>query len=263
MKTMISGQKRVNPRLTIISHYTSPLGGAPVPRRVAAGVLLFELITAGCVYAPSDDHLRPAGWVFVHGPGEETVWRSEANTHYECLVAQFEIGDTTFDHWPRSFRWDDGKEASRFAYEMLHAFHYVNVDQGVLGDLILSQLCYQLALSRQREDQPDIPPRIARVMAMIESDYQRPVGIDDLARQARLSPSHLHTDFKAHTGMPPHQYLIQQRMRAAQHLLATTTVPIKAVAGDVGYPSPEHFCRSFKRHCGVTAAAYRRRYTIT
>jgi transcriptional regulator GlxA family with amidase domain len=62
--------------------------------------------------------------------------------------------------------------------------------------------------------------------------------------------------------MSPHQYLIRQRMRAARHMLATSTEPIKAIARNTGYINTENFCRAFRQHVGLTAAAYRRTYRI-
>ena len=57
-----------------------------------------------------------------------------------------------------------------------------------------------------------------------------------------------------------HQHLILQRMRSARHKLVTTGAPIKSIATDVGYANTENFCRAFKKHCGLTAAAYRRKF---
>jgi AraC-like DNA-binding protein len=49
-------------------------------------------------------------------------------------------------------------------------------------------------------------------------------------------------------------------MRSARHKLVTTGAPIKSIAMDVGYANTENFCRAFKKHCGLTAAAYRRKF---
>jgi len=69
-----------------------------------------------------------------------------------------------------------------------------------------------------------------------------------------------HAQFRQHLGKSPHQCLILQRMRAARHKLVTTGEPIKAIAQDVGYANTENFCRAFRKHCGLTAAAYRRKF---
>jgi AraC-like DNA-binding protein len=101
---------------------------------------------------------------------------------------------------------------------------------------------------------------LAAVLSYIERHYGEDLGIEALAARVGLSASHLHAEFREHLGLSPHQHLIGQRMRAAQHRLATTGDPIKMVAKAVGYANTENFCRAFKKHAGFTAAAYRRKY---
>jgi AraC-like DNA-binding protein len=46
-------------------------------------------------------------------------------------------------------------------------------------------------------------------------------------------------------------------MQRAAKLLATTDLPVKAVAGRVGYRSRSHFSRAFKARYGVDPAGFR------
>ena len=94
----------------------------------------------------------------------------------------------------------------------------------------------------------------------MDRHYAEPLGVEDLAARFGLSASYLHAQFREHVGMTPHQHLILQRMRFARHKLVTTGAPIKSIAMDVGYANTENFCRAFKKHCGLTAAAYRRKF---
>ncbi|MHC4886771.1 MAG: helix-turn-helix domain-containing protein [Planctomycetota bacterium] len=246
-----------------VGYYVSPLGGATNPAPIVEGKLLFEVITAGRVYSPDGEHLRGAGWVFCHRGGTETIWRSEADEHYECLVLNFDGSTATpREEWPRSFSWGESESAVTFAHEMLTAFHHTNVPRDILGNLIWSQLRFRLDSFRRREVRREIPPRVSRAMAYMDRFYEQELRIEELAAQASLSPSHLHARFRSHVGMTPHQYLIEQRMKVARHRLVTTPDPIKAIAQQVGYANTENFCRAFKRRFKTTAAAYRRKYTV-
>ncbi len=255
--------EKVKPALISVGYYTSPRGGSPSPHAIAAGQILFELITGGGVYGPAGDTLHGPGWVFAHGPGDSTVWRSEPGGHYECMTAGFELASVTRpESWPRSFDWGDPAGAETFAHEVLHAFHHTDVDRGILGDLVWSRLRFQLDAFRRREERSEIPPRLSEVLTYIDRHLTDPLGIDDLAAHVGLSAPHLHARFKEYVGTTPHQYVIRSRLQEARHRLATSTAPIKAIAADIGYANTESFCRAFKTHFNTTAAAYRRKYMI-
>jgi AraC-like DNA-binding protein len=63
--------------------------------------------------------------------------------------------------------------------------------------------------------------------------------------------------FRAATGLPPHAYLNQLRVRRAR-LLLDDGVPAADVAAQVGFADQAHLTRHFKRVVGVPPAAYQR-----
>lgn len=244
-----------------IGWFTSGSGGAPSPARIPKGQLLFELITEGSVFAPDGKTLCGVGSVFVHRSGEETIWRSPEGGHYACMTAQFRLRRSAGgEGWPRYFPWEPPAGALLFAEEMLHAFHHTGLDRRVIGSLVWSEFCFRFESFRCHAAGRGIPTRLQAVLKQIEDHHASPLGVEDLAKGAGLSSSHLHALFREHLGMTPHQHLILERMRAARHRLATSADPIKSVATAVGYANTESFCRAFKQHSGLTAASYRKKY---
>ena len=63
--------------------------------------------------------------------------------------------------------------------------------------------------------------------------------------------------FRATFERPPMAFLRDVRLRRAARLLAETDLPVKAVAGRVGFASRSHFSRAFKASFGADPAAYR------
>lgn len=246
-----------------VGYYISHKGGAPRPRQIAGKELYFELITVGAVYGPDEATVYGPGWIFVHTPGGQTVFRSPDHLHYECLTVAFEEASRKLrSGWPQHFQWLETDEAMKFSREMLFAFHHTSVERKLLGDLIVAMFRFRLDLFLRRQERERIPVRIARVVREMDGNFSQSMSLQSLAEQVQMSVSHLQAEFRKHMGISPHRYIIEQRMRAARHRLVSSQDPIKQVAADVGYANTEHFCRAFKQYTGYTAAAFRQRYTV-
>ncbi|RRR96933.1 GlxA family transcriptional regulator [Glycomyces terrestris] len=99
----------------------------------------------------------------------------------------------------------------------------------------------------------------ARVWALGRLD--RPISLDDLAREARVSVRTLARRFTAETGMTPFQWLLQQRLHRARELLEATDHTVDQVARRSGFGSAESLRQHFTRHIGLTPSAYRASFT--
>lgn len=108
---------------------------------------------------------------------------------------------------------------------------------------------------------PDRHP-LAALLPWALARLDRPLTVDDLARQAGLSTRHLTRHFKSATGTTPLQWLLVQRIRRAQELLETTDDGIEAVATATatGMGTATTLRRHFHRTVGVPPDAYRRTF---
>ncbi|MCX2861909.1 helix-turn-helix domain-containing protein [Paucibacter sp. PLA-PC-4] len=66
--------------------------------------------------------------------------------------------------------------------------------------------------------------------------------------------------FRLVTGMTPLEYVHTLSLEEAKHLLETTTLPIEAIAEQVGYEDAAFFGRLFLRKVQLSAPQYRRRF---
>lgn len=82
------------------------------------------------------------------------------------------------------------------------------------------------------------------------------VSLDTLARVAGIGPFHLCRVFRGETGLSPHAYQVQARVRRAKALLGQG-LPVAQVAAEAGFADQAHLTRHFKRLLGVTPARYR------
>ncbi len=81
--------------------------------------------------------------------------------------------------------------------------------------------------------------------------------LDELAVVTGVGPFALMRAFRAETGLPPHAYLNQLRVRQARQLLDRGVPPAQAAA-EAGFADQAHLTRHFKRVVGVPPGAYQR-----
>lgn len=93
--------------------------------------------------------------------------------------------------------------------------------------------------------------QIARALKRIHSDFAQTLEVSALAREAGMSVSTFHANFKAITANPPLRYLQTIRLHKAQVLMVSGT-PVADAARQVGYESASQFSREFKRLFGGT-----------
>lgn len=104
---------------------------------------------------------------------------------------------------------------------------------------------------------PRAPGAVAAVRDLLSERLTDPPSLDDLALATGMSPFALLRAFRDETGLPPHAYLNQLRVRFARRLLDAGMAPA-AVAAEAGFADQAHLTRRFKRVVGVPPAAYQR-----
>jgi transcriptional regulator GlxA family with amidase domain len=101
---------------------------------------------------------------------------------------------------------------------------------------------------------------LATVLAWAQANLARALRVDDLARRAAMSPRTFARQFVRQNGTTPHQWLMHQRVLAAQRRLEKTVESIDQVAAAVGLESAATLRVHFARALGISPAAYRRRF---
>ena len=93
---------------------------------------------------------------------------------------------------------------------------------------------------------------------MLREVGDRPMSIDDVARQAAMSPFHFIRQFQATFGETPHQFRIEARLTQAKRLLAMSDYSVTDVCMELGFSSLGSFSDMFARRVGVPPSIYRR-----
>jgi AraC-like DNA-binding protein len=99
--------------------------------------------------------------------------------------------------------------------------------------------------------------RLKRALEYVEAHLAEPVALADLAAAAGLTRMHFAAQFRAATGLRPHEYLLRRRVERAQELLVRSGMPLVEVALSVGFQTQSHFTTVFKGFVGQPPHAWR------
>jgi transcriptional regulator GlxA family with amidase domain len=87
-----------------------------------------------------------------------------------------------------------------------------------------------------------------------------PIQLRDMAEQEAMSVRTFTRRFREEVGVSPGQWLTQQRVERARHLLESTDLSVDQVAHDAGFGTAQSMRQHLQTALGVTPTAYRRTF---
>ena len=96
------------------------------------------------------------------------------------------------------------------------------------------------------------------VIDHINANLDKPLPVGQLAEIVGLSRAHFSRSFAESEGVPPAEYVLQQRLqRAAKLLTKGDFLPVKEVSIMCGFDDPNYFAKVFRRVYGITPTEFR------
>jgi AraC-like DNA-binding protein len=96
------------------------------------------------------------------------------------------------------------------------------------------------------------------VIDHINANLDKPLPVDELAKVSGLSRAHFSRVFAESEGVPPAEFVLQQRMqRAAKLLTKAAFIPVKEVAIMSGFDDANYFSKVFRRIYGINPTEFR------
>lgn len=99
--------------------------------------------------------------------------------------------------------------------------------------------------------------RLRRVKEFIDARLGDDLSLSEIAAVADLSQYHFAREFRKTTGLTPQQYVMQQRIERAKHLLANADLPIVEVSLRSGFKNQSHFTTLFRKVTSLTPRSWR------
>ena len=105
-------------------------------------------------------------------------------------------------------------------------------------------------------------PLVQRAIIKIENDLTADLSLKQLSSLNNVSTSYFSSLFKNETGQTLTDYVNNQRINQAKHLLRTTNLQVQTVAQLCGILDLHYFSKLFKRYVGKTPKEYREIKTV-
>lgn len=127
--------------------------------------------------------------------------------------------------------------------------------------LLLVRLQRAHAVHKKNDDGVINDARIQRLRYLLANKVAELRTVEAIAAELGISRGHLHKLAQRHFGRSAKQLIEDHRMLHARRALVFTDADVATIAFDLGYTDPSNFARSFRRHMGMTPAAYRAQAT--
>ena len=102
---------------------------------------------------------------------------------------------------------------------------------------------------------------LRQALDYINDNLQRSnLKIAEVAAVVNISPYYFSRLFRQSTGLSPHEYLTQRRLKVAKQLLKKTELSIVEISAEVGFNSQSYFITLFKKQVGTTPLKYRKEF---
>ena len=112
---------------------------------------------------------------------------------------------------------------------------------------------------RQKARVSALTPRVLnRIRSKVEANLDCNLSLESLAAESGYSRAHFLRMFQAATGLTPHQYIMDLRLKRAQERLRQANSSIVDVALSCGFASQSHMTSVFRRQLNITPGEFRR-----
>jgi len=132
-----------------------------------------------------------------------------------------------------------------------------NLGSSLIYSIILSFLDKQTHGKLPRKNSSETI--VYKAKLYIRDNISQPLRLKDVANNLHISGRHLSRLFTEELGVTYTEYVQNERIKQAIHLLTTTDLQIKEIAAKTGFSSVHYFTSVFKRLTGVTPGEFNKR----
>lgn len=149
------------------------------------------------------------------------------------------------------------------AARMYREFSY----RDALSELVLESVATELLVTASRQferaGEKKRPAWLDAVKEFLRENFSEPPGLNDLANEIGVHPTHLARVFRQFERCTVGDYVRDVRINYARQRMLNSSEPLVQIALAAGFADQTHFSRSFKRATGLTPGEFRRMFAAS
>lgn len=228
--------------------------GAPMPNYD----LFYVWSGRGELRLNGQDYMLQPQSCFLFRPGDEISATHDAQHPLEITYIHFDYTGSA-PCIPKSYRIiRDAINLESLLRRYVRLFLVETFAAEVEARLILKQLMIHLLREEQLQEQAasektashSMLETIEEIAHYVQQHPGQPHTVESLALRANLSPKYFSQKFKEIIGQTVRSYIVQARIKRAEHLLHYAGMTVTETAYALGYNDIHFFSRQFKQYTG-------------
>lgn len=170
---------------------------------------------------------------------------------YEFINTNMDFSIAVYPSFRTDFT-DEEEKGSKEAFSEIYKRLLNRVAHNTEGKKGIYKEDYQSEAEESREDSVQI------AIDFIRKNVTRNISRTDVADYVHLNEEYFSRLFRQQTGVTFKEFVMDEKMKAAKHLLKNTRLSISIIASKTGYDNFSHFSKMFKKATNQTPQEYRK-----
>lgn len=170
--------------------------------------------------------------------------------------------DTLYDtlvQTPNIFETEKAENYRRIFQKLIK--YNTAADNEIIMQSLVLEMIYTISrdvagLTKQGSHGSGSTVRMEKALQYIKENLTEELTLEKVAQSVSVSPIHFHNSFKTAVGKTLREYVEEQRIRKAIHLLMSTEYSLTEIAYACGFSSQSYFSYVFKRRMQKTPREY-------
>ena len=143
----------------------------------------------------------------------------------------------------------------------LNNYFNLKENENYKNSLLKKSLEYKiiyLSENSAKNNEEYINNKIQPLISFIHKNLSQNFTVKDMAKECNLSEASVYKIFDDYIKMPPKQFIRNQRMKYALHLLLDTNMSISEISYESGFYDQYYFSKEFKKTFSLSPSLYRK-----